>query len=371
MRIYLEVDGQQFDQWSELTVVLRLNTVASTFSFTGDRTEANEHLFRPGVMHECIVWLDKDNGDREKLITGYICGKGLSSQRVKALETVSGYSRPGILNDGNMPKGLYPLQYNQANLREIAARICRYYDLELYVHPGAQADAEKRYEEVDCKPTEKIKDFLSRIAKDRGITVAHDNLGRLMLYKIVNITPARSQINEKRDPTLKISMSPTEQRLHNTCLAITDSEATDLSTGENSEVGAVEDAVVRSPFLKTDLKRNTTVVLKNIEATRENLYALAEAELAREARAFPIICSKEGWDFRNRIVRAGFYLKVEAESIFYKETKTVVETMTFTKKPKSPPMLEFTCVLPCVYTGKLPKESPFLDKSIKPNIKKI
>ena len=48
------------------------------------------------------------------------------------------------------------------------------------------------------------------------------------------------------------------------------------------------------------------------------------------------------------------------DDLFLGRTKMVIESMRFTKEPKSPEMLELTCVLPCVYTGILPLKSPFI-----------
>ena len=358
MEIYLEVNGVEYRDWGALTVNLATNTVASTFSFSGYRTKENEKLFAPGIINNAIVWLDDGNGKKEELLTGLIMNTGLVSQKNESLETIHGISKPGILANVDYPKELYPLQYSGASLELICKRIANHYGLKLYIKGAAILEAKKTYESVECKPTEKIYNFLVRIAKERGITVAHDNEGKLMLYKYTNQLKADVRISDE-ESMIKMTLPANQQVMHNTCMAISD-EGLDVEAGEDSESGEVTKVTVRSPFLYTDLKLNKTVTMKLEDPTADNLRSYASSELAKEARNFAISFEKDKWDFNGRIGRAGFYIDVNAPSLFLKEeTKMVLETQTFTKTAKNPQMMTGTCVLPCVYTGVLPKSSPF------------
>lgn len=279
----------------------------------------------------------------------------MSSQKKPRVATISGFSRPGILQGATMPQSLYPLQWTNTNLRTICQKVASAFNLTLKIHDGAAADAEIPYEEIKCGSTEDVKGFLSRIAKDRGITIAHDNLGRLFVYKIVNTIPATSRITED-DYHISMSTSPNGQGVHSECTAMSEDDVTPAIEGDDAEVTGNNKVTVKSPFQKNIFFPTAT---KMKEGETKSLTQLAEAKLAREARSFPIKGKKEGWDFAGRIVRAGFFLEVEAPSILVEDTKFVVESMTFSKKGKGPEMLSFSCILPCVYTGKLPVKSPF------------
>jgi len=357
--------GKIYPQWDEVRVTLMANSVASTFSFKTMITKENSHLFSPGSYTKCVVvMLQVDSGgnvqSEEVLITGYIVNPGISIQKVPGLNEIAGMSASGILNSARYPKDLYPLQYLNTSLTTIARELCNYYDIGLFVHGGATEAAAKLYETVECKPEETVYQFLTRIAKPRAITVAHDNRGYLMLILYSGITVASSEISQY-DQIISMGMSPNMEKVHSSCLVINDNDDVSAVEGENSEIRDLESIVVNSPFLPKGINIPTTVQIKTDDAEKGNvkLKKLGEIELSEEARNFPVTIKKEGWDFDKRQVRAGFYLDVEAPSIFLTETKMFIETQTFTQRAKGPKFMTLSCVLPCVYTKRLPKRSPF------------
>lgn len=364
MEIYLKVGGVEYKDWGMLKISLATNTVASTFSFTGYRTKENEKLFAPGVITDATVWLKRGSDEPVLLMTGVIFNQGLVAQKAPSMETIHGISKCGILATVNYPEDLYPLQREGVTGTQICKEITNYYGLGLYIKGAAIDEANKIYEMVEPKTTETIYSFLVRIFKERGVTVAHDERGYLMLYKYTNESPAKSKIIDD-DSMISMKLPTNQQVMHNTCMCVTDSGVENGDEGEGSESGSVDKATVKSPFLYDNRKLNKTVELKLEDPTYENLRRYAESELAKEARNLAISFEKDGWDFRGvetprAIARAGFYINVTAPSLYLKgETKMVLETQTFTKTAKNPQMMQGTCVLPCVYTGVLPKQSPF------------
>ena len=375
MRVELKIGSDIFREWARININLHLNSIASDFTLEAKITEQNSKVFNVIKPTECEVWLvDEAKGINEKLITGLIMNVGRATQKVPTLATITGMSKAGILIKESMPPELYPLQYVKVSLAEIARGICNHYNLALNIHPGAVNDANKIYDNVECKPSESIYNFLARISRERGITISHTNEGDLFIYKIVNITEASSTITQE-DMHIRMGVAPDGQEVHSRCMAIkgSDIEFDRIEGSSRSDTG-IRQAIVNSPFLpsitisKTDPNNKDRKITKQIQTTRtvvaeetegENLNSLAEQELAMEARAFPINIDKQGWDFDGRIVRAGFYLMVEAPDLLLKMTKMVVEHMNFSKDGNSTEFLSFSTVLPCVYTGKLPSESPF------------
>lgn len=363
--IALKVAGKMYRKWSEVTVNLMANSVASSFSFKSVITKENSHLFAAGSYTECeVVMIETtDEGSilsEEVLITGYIINPGISLQKVPVIDEIAGMSKSGILNKAKYPKELFPYQYNNTSLTTIAKRLCDFFGIGLYVHEGAASTAAKRYATVECKPEETVYQFLVRISRERGITVAHDNRGYLMLILYTGVTPASSSISQF-DPVVNMGFSPNFENVHSSCLALNDADDIAGPEGENTEIRNLETATVSSPFLPNKIKIPTTVKQTIDEEEKGNvkLRNLAEIELCEEARNFPVKINKEGWDFSGRQVRAGFYLDVEAPRIFLKRTKMFVESQTFTQKAKGPEYMSLICVLPCVYTKKLPSQSPF------------
>lgn len=356
MAIVIKSNGKEYKHWSSVTVDLMLDTVASTFLINGYRDSAPE-LYEPLKYQDIEVWIiDEALNINEKLITGTILNQGLSVQKQPGLESLAGYSKPGILETVTMPQSLYPLQYDNTSLKTIAKRICDKFNLTLKVHEGAIDKANEKFKEVKCRPTESLKSFLSRIGREKGITISHDNLGNLFLYRILNVIPATSKISSS-DLTLQISTSPNSQQMHSEITVLREVEPDeDEIEGEDFEQNLSMKHTAKSPFIK-NIFLPKTVEMKNGDLG--TIQSFAESELAKEAINMPITVYKHGWDFAGRIVRAGFFIEIEAPEILVENTKFVVNRMTFSKTAKGVEELRLTCILPCVYTGVLPSKSPY------------
>ncbi len=350
--IEIRANNRVLKDFASVGVSLSLNTVASTFSFDGFLNMSDPRmraLFKPYTYSDCQVWYnDPENEINERLITGTIISPGLQVQKQQQLSSLSGYSKTGIFEDVPIPPELFPLQTDGIGFDKITKRICDYFGVTLFIQNNAKADAAKPITLTKSSPGEKVKDYLSKIAEARNITVAHDNRGRLLLYKVLNIDPPKVKIDESNQ-TLKISCSPNGQGVHSSITVIRQSSTDDTNAGK---------ATVISPFIPLGIKRplvRTMSVGENID-TRN----MAEAIAAREARNFPITIQKEGWTIQNQLIRAGFFIEVTAPSIFLDTTKLVVENITFNSDPVNGRSMTIKAVLPCVYTGKLPSKSPFV-----------
>ena len=193
--IKLKVNDKWFDKWLNVSVHLSLNKAASTFTLQAHKNKYNRFLFEPFSFLECEVWnVDEAKGINEQLITGYITNQTLTSKKEITVDTISGYTRTGILYQNNMPKEINSYQWSNMTLRNICLLICNKYNIGLHVHGGVGEDADIQLEKIEYKENETIYQFLSRIAKMVNITVAHDEKGRLFLYKILNIIDATSEV---------------------------------------------------------------------------------------------------------------------------------------------------------------------------------
>lgn len=374
--IVLKVNGKSYDKWADIDINLKLNSVVSTFDLTAFSEDDTKDLFNPFSYTECEVWIiDADKGINEKLITGFLVNPAVSIQKVPKMSRVTGMSKTGILVNTSMPLELYPLQRENISLAEICREISDFFNLKLTIHPGAQDQAAKKYKEIKCTESETIYAFLARIAKERGITIAHDNEGALFIYRIINVTPATSRISEE-DNEISMYMACNGQGMHTEITVIKDTDA-DSSDKEGIEAteNVSNDYTVRSPFLSyinvtrgnitKQVKLPKTVKMSN--SNSESAESYAKFLMCNEARNFPLIISKPDWDFEGRIVRSGFYLIADAPTLDINNEKFVVEDMKFSKTAKTPEILTFTCLLPCVYTGVLPYTYPYKSPYVKIN----
>jgi len=350
--IELKVNGKDFKHFSGVDVNLGINTIASTFNFSGVFNIDDSTLkstFKPLSYNSCEIWIvDQDKGIREKIITGTILNPALSTQRKIKLTGLSGYSKTGVLEDSTIPQELYPLQFDGLGLDAITKKICDYFGIQLFIFDNAKADAAKVFEKTKAEPGETVKAFLSKIARDRNITISHDNLGRLLLYRILNQTPPKIKINENDFGVNRISFTPNAQAMHSSITVIKQASTKDQNEGK---------ATVESPFVK-GIKRPLTKMLSHGSGT--DTVKAANAIASSEAKNLPITIELEGWTFQNKIVRAGFYIELTAPSIFIQTTKLVLEKVNYKADPKKGKTLTLTAVLPCVYTGELPAKNPFV-----------
>lgn len=349
--IVLKVNGRNFSHFQKLEVSLGIDTIASTFNFNGffeiSDTELKK-IFRPFSYTSCQVWfIDEDNGIKERLITGILLNPALSEQRQIRLTGISGYSQTGIFEDVNIPMDLYPLQIDGLGLDKIAKKFCDYFNIPLYIYDNAKEDCAKVLEKVKAEPSQTIKDFLSKIASDRNITITHDNLGQLVLYKILNKTAPKISIDESDQKVISIAINPNGQGMHNPITVMKQSSTDSQNEGITT---------INSPFI--DYIRPHVEVMEN--GSEIDTEKKANAIACREAKNFPITIELEGWTFNNKIVRAGFYIELTAPSIFLDTTKLVLQRVTFKTDPQKGNTQTLEAVMPCVYTGELPSKSPFV-----------
>lgn len=349
--IELRTNGKKIINYSSVNVTLSLDTVASTFSFDGyfdqDKPEIRE-LFKPFTYKRADVWFKDENlGINQKLITGTILNPGLSIQKKPQLTNISGYSITGVFEDVSIPTQLHPLEFTGLGLGDITKKFTDYFGIKLFIYDNAKVAAAQAFEKAKAQPGESIRSFISNLAKVRQITVAHDNLGRLLLYKVLAQIPSAAKIDES-DQNIRISMKPNGQAMHSDITIIRQSSFVDDNAGQFT---------AKSPFVPSSIKRPKVKLLQF--GDNNDVQAMAEAELCREAKNFPIIIEKEGWTIGGKLVRSGFYLEVTAPSIFIQRTKLVIQTITFKSSKKEGRTMIITCVHPCVYTGLIPKKSPF------------
>lgn len=350
--IVLKVGGRDFKYFTNVNVDLGIDTIASTFNFSGFFDISDNELkkiFKPFSYRSCEVWfIDEENRINERLITGTLLNPALSIQREIRLTGISGYSKTGIFEDVNVPTKLYPLQFDGLSLKQIAQKLCDEFGITLRVFENAEKDANKVLELAKADPGQTIKDFLSKIARDRNITITHDNLGRLLLYKILNQTPPKIKINENDRGVITISFTPNGQALHSDITVIKQASTDNQNEGQ---------ITVISPFI-SGIKRPKVMMLEN--GSNTDVEKAATAAICSEAKNFQITIELEGWTYQNKIMRSGFYIQLTAPSIFLETTKLVLQRVNFKSDPKKGKTLTLTAVLPCVYTGELPSKNPFI-----------
>jgi prophage tail gpP-like protein len=326
-KIRLKLNGKWFENFTTINVSLKLNTVASTFSFTGFK-----EFFDILKYDDCQVYFDD-----ELLITGTVLNPSFKYTKKPTLLGLSGYSKTGILEDVSYPVELYPLQFDNLSLKEITQKITNHFGLKLIVFDNAKSLANQPFDKVSANVGETVKSFLSKLCNQRGIILAHDNYSRLLLYRV--LAKVKPKLNLNIEDALNATFQPNAQAIHSDVTVIRQAKKDDDN---------VQQVTVKSPFI-SNIKRPLVKVLEDGNELTETANKL----VSTEARAFGLKLTYQG--FLN--VRSGFYITLDAP-ILKKRTKFIIESVTF-KANKKEKTTDLNIVLPCVYTGDLPGSTPF------------
>lgn len=170
--------------FNEFELSLNYDSFGSTFSFSyyfePDNPDHKE-LSCVSHDHECVV---SHNG--EILITGFAMTQEYSDEPEKKLATISGYSKPGLFTDCNIPPEMYPLQNDGVSLATIAKKMVDRWSkwkIGLTIDPEVADIVNKPFKTVTASETDLISTYLTNLATQKSVVISHDEKGNLLLTK--------------------------------------------------------------------------------------------------------------------------------------------------------------------------------------------
>jgi len=319
---------------------LKFDSVASMFSFAFYFDENNpeqKELACVSHFHEAIV---EHNG--KKLLTGYILSEGFSRTSVKNLVQFAGYSKPGVLEDCEIPPSLYPLQSDNLCLREIAQKLLAPFKLQMVIDPSVSSKMEIKYATTTAKESQSIKSYLTELATQRDIVISHDESGRLLFTKAkANVKPiAHFESGLMGD---KMSLSFGGQGLH--------SEITVIKQAD-SDGGNAGQYTVRNPYVPIVYRPKVIVQSSGDDNSTQEV---AKNALAAELKNIVLKITTFKWEIEGEIIKPNNIISVLAPELYiYKKTNFFIESVSYSGDSEKM-VAELTCVLPQVYNGETPK----------------
>ena len=333
----IKINGEFYIFFNELVLSEKLDSVASAFSFLAYfdyENKAHRNIFKPLQYNEVEIFDDEDN----LRFTGYSVNTNLSSESLPSLQSISGYSKTGILEDVNFPYKIYPLEKNNVNLTDLTNQILKEYGLELVVENSAAKDARLVYKKIVAEPTEKIKSFLSKLASQRNLILSHDENGNLV-YKKINEYGSSKFFFTKQN-TISMSLSVNGQSLF--------SEIT-VFRQPSSDGGSVSTVDFASNNL-VKLKRNNVSILSSGDET--DTKKLADNILAAQLKNISISVSINKF----LDLKCGDVVEVMNEEIFlFERARLVVSELTI-KVNENSTTIQLNLVLPKTFNGQQPKD---------------
>lgn len=194
------IEGKRFRFWSSLKVVQSIDSVSTIdlgAPFEPDQTDLRE-IFRPFTYKS----LDVTVGG-EPLFTGTVVGVTPVLDTNSNTLAVSGYARPGVLNDCTFPASAFPLEFDGQGLREIAATAADLFGIGV----DFTSDQGAIFERVASEASSTVFSFLAGLAKQRNLVMSNTPDGRLLFQKAITVGSPVARLRQGASPVLGVTPS--------------------------------------------------------------------------------------------------------------------------------------------------------------------
>lgn len=333
----IKINNRDFLYFNNFVVKLKLDAVASSFSFVAVFNPDNEHhkkLFKPLSFNKIEIYRD----DNTLLLTGVIVNFDFVSSNSPELVKVSGYSLGGILEDCGIPYTEYPLESLQRSLNDIAKKLLDIFQLKMVVDDSAKSEMDLIYEKSVASPSETAKNYLSKLTSQRNIVLSHNSKGDIVFTKPTFTKQSKYFFNAEN--TLKMSLSVKSQAIHSKIWVLRQPSA----KNENlSPVDVIENTLVGA--FKPDVKvLSSGTDVDTVKAVRN--------VLAAELKNISVGIEIDDWID----LTVGDTVDVQNKEIYlYKRTKFVVSSLSLFENENKKNM-SITLTLPEAYTGNAVKQ---------------
>lgn len=328
---------QKFDQYNNVNVVLKHDAVGSVFSFDvrfDPQDQKQAELFATSHYHEAIV---SHNG--ETLITGFIINQKFKSSAKKHPTTLAGYSKPGVLEDCDVPPEIYPLQVDGLTLRQIAEKICAPYRIKVIVDNSVSSLVNKSISSATMDESSNVKDVLTKLATQRKIIVTHNEFGDLLFTSANTKSTPLFNVNEGLI-AYDIELIFDGQKLHSHITVMKEA---------NSDGGNAGETTIRNPYVPVAYTYRHKVY-KQTSGDDGTLSDFGRQCLQAELKAgIKLIVKVNTWTVGGKIIRPNNTITVEDPEVYlYKKVTWFIEEVSFEGNEEKQ-VSTLTCVLPCCY----------------------
>lgn len=173
--IEIKINNKNFTKFTDYFLELKLDSIASTFSFS------TLPEFSDNFLQYSKVEIFRD---RKLLLTGTIINEELTISNEPEMINISGYSLPGILEDCNIPTSLYPLQSDNKNMKEILNYILKPFGIKYSILDAeSEIVMQKNYQKNTAKIDDTIKSYINDLISQRGLILSHNEKGEITIFK--------------------------------------------------------------------------------------------------------------------------------------------------------------------------------------------
>lgn len=182
--------------FDSLRVSKILDSVASTFSISvrfDTLSDEQKKLLNPLRFTDVKIFKDG-----QKILTGYLVSMNKLSNSKANLLNIHGYSLAGFLEDCNISRKNYPLQFDGMSIEQIIQKITNPFNLKIHVDESVSVESRQRIVKFVAGPQETVKSIITKVCSQKNILVSHDLNGNLILFR-PNIDAKEKAILNKRN----------------------------------------------------------------------------------------------------------------------------------------------------------------------------
>ena len=337
------VNGKKFTGFTGCTLVRSVFGVDG-FSFSSvwnSETKALRDAFRPFVYAPCDVYFSTD-----LVFKGRILTPAASIQPEAQTLNIQGYPLCGVLVDSTLPPSLYPAEYSGLNLKQIAETVCAPFGISVTV----KGDVGAVFDKVEVELTDKVWDFLAKLAEQRNLFLTNTPDGNLLIYRPE--TEAVSANFIQGDVPF-VSCTP-EFDAQKMCSHVTG------YTKTTKDAASVKYTYENKLLIKNGILRcHAEVVNDATEGTIEQSVKSIAGKMFASCVKYRLTVS--GYRDKNgKLYKENIAVSVKAPGAeIYKETKLLADEVVLKRDDSNGMTAEFSLVLPGSRDGSLPEEYPW------------
>ena len=182
MGLKIYIAGHEMTKFQEVTLKLQYDSLADTFAIKGDynpNNVADKAMFKPCAFQTALILWERAPNQVFPLMTGTVTGIDLSDLPAPTLNTISGYSNTGILQDCQVVE--QSMQFDAQTIAQIATTICGYFNLQVVIDPSVSdvCNTVNAVTSIDILQT--AGNYLGEICRNYNIVLSHTANGHVLL----------------------------------------------------------------------------------------------------------------------------------------------------------------------------------------------
>ena len=339
--IKLVIGDDEFKFWSSFNITQSIDTF-DTFDFdapfgenSGIKDVIKPLQFKPGQL-----FID------DELLSTIVLLNPVPTIGDSNSISVSGYGKPGVLNDCSVKFSDYPLEFNNQTLEQIAKTLASLFDVSVeFSEPSGAPFGKVRVDGFGEKKGTPFS-FLIKLAKERGFLISNTPDGKILFWKL-DQNAVTTTLKEGHTPLLNVTANINPQGYYSeitglgTIFYIKDTEAVTINN---------KNLNINRPFVYKTKNKLTGADLQNAVKWKVGLMI---------ANAIKYSIDVQGMrDERGKVWKPNTFINLTAPSAYINnETKFVIKNLNLAKSGSE--MTTMNLVLPESYTGEIPERLPW------------